>query len=49
METLDPNQIEDFFIFMEDYDEETDREFTSKVLKPYFKDIFKDLKLRVPS
>ena len=36
-------------IYVEDFNEKYGTLFTQKVLKPYFKDIFNDLKMRVPS
>ena len=45
----DPGHVPDFHLYMEDYDPESDERFVTKVLKPYFKDIYNDLKLRAPS
>jgi hypothetical protein len=35
-------------IFVEDFDYDNDPKFVEGILKPYLKDIYKDLKLRVP-
>jgi hypothetical protein len=44
----DPN-ADNEYIYVEDFDEKFDTLFIVKVLKPYFKDIYNDLKMRVPS